>query len=234
MTFKENKMKPICVAISVAALCLGLSSKSGAQMGMNLFQKPAIAKFINPVVGKGAQYETIRTNSNREKVRTMEMGVVAKESIDGKEGFWMQMVTTDNKGEPMLAKTLVSREDFQFHKMIIQMNGQAMEMPFNPNANRESKIEESMKEWRLVGTESITVPAGTFVCEHWRNDKKESDLWASDKITPFGMVKQVGKTETMVLTKVLTDVPDRITGPVSKFDPQLMMQQMQRERPQQP
>jgi hypothetical protein len=44
------------------------------------------------------------------------------------------------------------------------------------------------------------------------------------------MVKQVGKTQTTVLTKVLNDVPDRITGPVTKFDPQQMMQQMQQQR----
>jgi hypothetical protein len=48
------------------------------------------------------------------------------------------------------------------------------------------------------------------------------------------MVKQVSKDDTMVLTKVLSDVPDRITGPVSKFDPQMMMQQMQGEHPQKP
>jgi hypothetical protein len=36
----------------------------------------------------------------------------------------------------------------------------------------------------------------------------------------------------MVLVKVLSDVPDRITGPVKKFDMQQMMQQMQQQRQQ--
>ena len=117
----------------------------------------------------------------------------------------------------------------------MQMHGQpAMEMPFNPNMNKENKLDEKMSEWKMVGMESVTVPAGTFLCEHWKSEKNGSDLWASDKISPFGMVKQVGKSETMVLVKVLSDVPDRITGPVSKFDPQMMMQQMQREHPQKP
>jgi hypothetical protein len=39
------------------------------------------------------------------------------------------------------------------------------------------------------------------------------------------MVKSVSKNETMVLTKLLNDVPDRIPGPVTKFDPHMMMQQ---------
>jgi len=37
----------------------------------------------------------------------------------------------------------------------------------------------------------------------------------------------------MVLVKVLDNVPDRITGPVKKFDMQEMMQQMQKGKPQQ-
>lgn len=48
------------------------------------------------------------------------------------------------------------------------------------------------------------------------------------------MVKQVGENHTMVLTKILTDVPDRITGPVQKFDPATMMQQMQQQHRQVP
>jgi hypothetical protein len=228
-------MKRTCLAVLMVALGLGLACRTGAQMGMNLFQKPAIAKFINPVVGRGAEYETVRTGAGGEKTRTMEMGVVGKESVDGKEGFWMQFVTVDDKGQQMVGKMLLSRDDFQFHRMIMQVHGQpAMEMPFNPNANKENKLEEKMSEWKMVGMESVTVPAGTFLCEHWKSEKNASDLWASDKITPFGMVKQVGKSETMQLVKVLSDVPDRITGPVSKFNPQMMMQQMQHEHPQNP
>ena len=228
-------MKRMYWAVVMLALSVVLAGTADAQMGMNLFQRPAIAKFINPVVGKGAQYETVRSNADAGKTQTMEMGVVGKESVDGKDGFWMQIVMTNEKGEPTLAKALISRDDFQFHKMIIQMKGQpAMEMPFNPSANRENRMAESMKEWHLVGNESVTVAAGTFMCEHWKNDKNGSDLWASDKITPFGMVKEVSKSETVTLTKLLTDVPDRITGPVTKFDPQMMMQQMQREHPQKP
>jgi hypothetical protein len=35
----------------------------------------------------------------------------------------------------------------------------------------------------------------------------------------------------MVLTKILTDMPDQITGPVQKFDPQMMMQRQQQPKP---
>lgn len=223
-------MKRIQVGMVLLAISLCVARTANAQMGMNLFQKPAIAKFLKPVVGKGAQYEMTFANPRSESSRSMEMGVLAKESVDGKEGYWMQIVMTNPKGEPILAKSLITKDDFQTHKMIMQMPGKpAMEMPFNPSMAREQKMEESMNEWHLLGTETITVPAGTFVCEHYRNESKGSDFWASEKVSPFGMVKSVSKNETMVLTKLLNDVPDRIPGPVTKFDPHMMMQQHQQK-----
>lgn len=224
-------MKRIHMAVAMVALSLSWAATASAQMGMDFFQRPAIAKFINPVVGKGAIYQTTRGSSGDDKSSASELGVVAKETVEGKPGFWLQFVSTDGKGVTTLGKMLMTADDFQPHKMIIQRTGQpAMEMPFNPSVAHREKLEDSMKEWHSVGTETITVPAGTFACEHWKNDTKGEDLWESDKVTPFGMVKQVGKSQTMVLTKVLNDVPDRITGPVTKFDPQQMMQQMQQQR----
>ncbi len=224
-------MKRIYRGLAIVGLSVGLAGTANAQMKMNFFDRPAIAKFVNPEVGNGAVYEVTRADAKDEKSRINEMGVVGKEMIDGKQGYWFQFSSTDPKGKPTLVKMLLTPDDFQFHKMIMQVEGRgAMEMPFNPTATHEQKMDDNMKEWHSVGTETITVPAGTFVCEHWKNDTKGEDLWASAKVTPFGMVKQVGKTQTTVLTKVLTEVPDRITGPVTKFDPQQMMQQMQQRQ----
>ena len=55
-------------------------------------------------------------------------------------------------------------------------------------------------------------------------------IWTSDKVTPFGMVKEARANDTTVLIKILSDYPDRITGPVQKFDMQQLMQQMQQRR----
>jgi hypothetical protein len=222
-------MKRVYVALAIMALSLGLACTTTAQMGMDLFKKPAIAKFVNPVVGRGAQYESTRADAKDTTPHTIEMSVVAKDTVDGKDAFWMEISATTPKGQPVLAKALITKDDFQFHKMIFQMQGQAMEMPFNPAAGRDHSTQDSMNDWHSVGSETITVPAGTFACEHWKNDKNGSELWASDKVTPFGMVKEVGKNDSMVLTKLLTDVPDKITGPVTKLDPQMMMQQMQQQ-----
>jgi hypothetical protein len=206
-----------------------------AQMGMDMFKRPSFTKMFHPVVGKGAEYETTSKTGSDSKVRTMDMGIVGKESVDGKDGYWMEMLMSEPGGKTILGKMLMTPDDFQFHKMIFQMPGKgAMEMPFNPTAAQKTKLEENMQDWHSAGTESVTVPAGTFACEHWKNDKTGGEVWASDKISPFGLVKEMNKDHSMVLIKVLDDYPERITGPVQKFDPQMMMQQMQQQRQQQP
>ena len=223
-------MKRCCFGFTVLAICLFVASSASAQMGMDLFKKPAIAKAFNPVVGKGAQYLSTPTSGTPAKSSTMEMFVVGKESVEGKDGYWMEFVSSDDKKGTIVGKSLWTKEDMQIHRMITQMLGQpAMEMPMNPAMMAKGKMEENMSDWHSVGTESISVPAGTFSCEHWRNDKKDSDVWTSDKVSPFGMVKEVTRGSTMVLTKIITDAQDRITGPVTKFDMQQMMQQMQQQ-----
>ena len=211
----------------LAAISLAAASPSHAQMGMDMFKRPSITKVFHPVVGKGAAY--LDTVKDGKASRTSEIAVVAKDSFEGKEGFWMQIVSTDPQGKTFVGKSLITPGDFQFHRMIIQPPGQqAMEIPVKMNAARKEKIEENSAEWHSVGTESITVPAGTFSCEHWRNDKTHAEIWTSDKVTPFGMVKEIsGNGSTQVLSKILDNATDRITGPVKQFDLQEMMQQMQ-------
>jgi len=218
------------MAIIVCALAgLGLTTGAQAQMGMDIFKRPSITKAFHPVVGKGAQYETT-SRAGSDVKHTMEMGIVGKETVDGKDAYWMEFVTPDNKGQSIVGKTLMTPGDFQYSRSIIQIPGQgAMEMPAGMGARNRQKIDEGLNDWHSVGTETITVPAGTFSCDHWKNDKDGSEAWTSDKVVPFGLVKQVGKDSSMTLVKVIDDFSDRITGPVKQFNVQDMMQQMQQQ-----
>lgn len=221
---------PITVILAAFLLFVAIAH---AQMGMDIFKRPSITKAFHPVVGKGAAYlDTEKSGSTR----STEIGIVAKDSADGKEGFWMEFVSSANNAQPTVGKVLISLDDFHFHRMIVQPPGQqAMELPTNMMGARRQKTEDNLNDWHSVGTETITVPAGTFSCEHWRNDKLHSDTWTSEKITPFGMVKEVNSSgSSEVLVKLLDNFPDRITGPVKQFDMQEMMQQMQQRRQQMP
>jgi len=225
-------MKRMQVVLLAAAGCLCVTSSVSAQLGMNIFKKPNIADIFKPVVGSGALYEMQRTDQQQPPTQ-MEMTVVGKEMVDGQQGYWMEMGHQAGKtGEVIYTKMLVTN-DFQFKKIVFQQPGQpAMEMPFNPTEQTKNHMTEELEKWHTVGTESITVPAGTFSCTHWKKDSGVGDVWVSAKVTPMGMVKSINQGETMVLLKVITSATDHITGPVTKFDPQAFQRQlMQQQKP---
>jgi hypothetical protein len=71
----------------------------------------------------------------------------------------------------------------------------------------------------VVGNESVTTPAGTFDCSHWRSTDGADQAWISPKVTPWALVKASGQYGSMTLTKVLTDAKSHITGtPVNMDD----------------
>jgi hypothetical protein len=218
----------------VSLLLLG-SVPVVAQMGMEMFRRPAIMKVFHPVVGKGAQYQTTSTSGGTSRME--ELSLIGKDTVDGKDAYWLQMVNVDAKGDTVGGKALVTVDDFQFHRMIMDVPGQGlMEVPANMmmSAKNRQNVQDTMSAWQSVGSDTVTVPAGTFSCEHWRNDKDHEELWTSDKVVPFGMVKEISaKSQTvMVLVKTLDNVQDRFSGPAKKFDMQQMIQQMQQQRQQ--
>jgi hypothetical protein len=232
--FKETAMK--WTKFGAALVFLSCAGNAQAQMGMDYFTRPAIAKVFHPTVGKGSVYETTVKSGTDTKTSTTEIGIVGKESVDGQEAYWIETSMTDGKGRPMVGKTLLSMQgEITIHRIIVQPAGQpAMEMPMNPGAHRKNSAEANLNDWHSAGTESVTVPAGTFSCEHWKNDKNGSELWTSETVPSYGVVKEVSNNRTMVLMKVIDNYADKITGPVQKFDMQQMMQQMQQQRPPKP
>ncbi len=229
-------MKRFLLILAVAFLCIAIGTVARAQMGMDFFKKPAIASLFKPVVGNGGVYETTRTDQGSAPKQLMEWLVVGKEMADGKDAVWLEIGRPMKGVDGMIySKVLISTDDFQLHRSIIQLPGRpAMEMKMNPSARTQQHVEEQMNKWSQVGTETITVPAGTFVCQHWKKDDGQSEIWASDKISPLGMVREVSPGTVQVLVKVLTDSKDRITGPVTPFDPMAFRQLMMQQMPQQP
>lgn len=221
------------LTLAFTFLAFSLPARAQLGIGSELFQRPAISKVFHPVVGKGAVYQT---TDNDKKTSSMEIAVVGKDSADGKDAYWMQVMHTGADGKTFVGKSLITIDDFQVRRAIVQMPGQqAMEMPMHMNQNAKNRTQDHMNDWHTVGTESVTVPAGTFSCDHWHNDKDGGDIWTSDKVVPFGMVKEVRTNGSVtVLQKTLDPAQDRITGPVKQFDMQQMMQEMQQRRQQSP
>jgi hypothetical protein len=135
------------------------------------------------------------------------------------------------QGGDVLIKVLetVDGNSIIYSKWVMQMPGQQpMEMdPNMMNMGGRRTIQTQSADFRdkaeSVGSETITVPAGTFTCQHYRMKDGSGDAWISDKVSPWGLVKMQENERTTVLAKVITDAKDRITGTPTKFDPMQMM-----------
>jgi hypothetical protein len=212
--------------LSITALLVVFAAgAASAQMGMG---GPSQLRGVwKPVVGSGAAYEMQSSNGTKS---AMEFAIVGKDSVGGKDAAWMEMTMSNPRmGGDMVIKELVQFDasQMQTSRVIMQMPGRPpMEMPENmTQARKPTQFTDLRSNTDDVGSESVTTPAGTFACEHYRMKDGSGDAWVSDKVTPFGLVKYQGKTDSMVLTKLVTDAKDKIVGTPVPFDPMKMMQQ---------
>lgn len=192
---------------------------------------PTLSGIWHPVVGTGAAYEVTKGGDKNQ----MEITIVGKENVEGKDAFWMEMAMTDRRtSQPVFAKNLMSVNENTVTSMriVMQMPGQdPMELDLNASpmgrGMKQTTTANIAEKAEVVGTESVTVPAGTFSCTHYRMKDGTGDAWVSDKVAPWGLVKSQDKDSSTVLTKVITDAKDHITGTPKKFDPMQMMRQGQ-------
>jgi hypothetical protein len=216
-------MKLCSRLLLIAFATTALTQLSSAQRGM-MMQPPDIAGVFNPVVGSGASYEMVKTNG--EKI-PFDMAVVDK---DASGGYWIEYSMQNPKlNGPVYMKNLMvhQSDDIIIQRSIMQMPGRP---PMDMSSMMSMKAMQSPKEKadfranaQNMGTESVTTPAGTFSCEHWRNAKDGTDVWLSDKIVPWRLVKMSGANDTLTLVKIISDAKTHITGtPVSMEE---MMQQ---------
>jgi hypothetical protein len=214
------------IGILVAALVVVLPL--AAQMGMGP-RIPTLSGVWHPEVGAGAAYDrTVAATGDKSQ---MEITIVGKEDVAGKPAYWMEFAISNPKmmgGAQMVMKQLMTVDDtgVTSTRVIMQPPGQdpmEMEMGMSGHGTKQTTPANIADKAELVGTESVTVPAGTFSCQHFRMKDGSGDGWISDKVSPWSLVKYQGKDSTMLLTKVITDAKDRITGTPQKFDPTQMM-----------
>ncbi len=225
-------MRTIRVVFAVALACLLVAVGARAQMG-GMMRPPSILGVWSPVVGSGAVYEF----QDKKQKQTVEVSIVAKETVNGKDAYWLEYGMQDPKSAGvMYMKMLITSDQNNVitERMVFQVPGQpqpmemTMQLQADVNGPKKNDAADFRQKAQSVGTETITVPAGTFVCEHYRMTDGNGDVWFSPKVSPWGMVKFTGKDNSMVLLRTITGAKDHITGTPVKFDPMEMMRQKQK------
>jgi hypothetical protein len=182
-----------------------------------------------PKVGSGAMYQMDAKRSGKMK---MEIAIVGEEKFEGKPGHWLEMFMPTDEGE-MVYKVLLVREGGTLEaRRIIMQHPQMGAIEFNPNAmppgmgaRQKPQKADFTQDAELVGTESVTVPAGTFTCQHYKMKDNSGEVWFSPEVSPYGLVKMTSTDSTMVLLKQITDAKTRVRGTPQK------MEDMMRQRP---
>jgi hypothetical protein len=220
MNFAKRAVMMLVLALAVSA---GLWAQRPGGGGMNPFGSMPSFGLQNPTLGSGSEY----LMTTRGKDVDMSIVALGKEDVGGQTGYWMEMrmVNPDLGGE-MVMKSLVvsSPTESGIKRMIMQRPGQPpMEMPAMMMGMMQQHQTPPITTQgaggpggtgELVGTESVTVPAGTFTCQHYRKQdaKGPTDLWISTQVTPYALVKMTSADATMTLKKVLTNESSHIKG----------------------
>jgi hypothetical protein len=214
------KRSGIMLAAVVMLAAAPLLAQRGGP-GMGGMMPPGISGMWNPVVGSGATY--LQTGKDG-ATHTISMAVIGKEDSDGKTGHWMESMTGD-ESKPLVSQMLMVKGadgSMSYAKIIVQQPGQppmlipgammGMMAARGGGAATPTPKADVHDGSEVVGTESVTTPAGTFVCEHLRT-KDGSNVWISPKVGPWGLVKSVSADgSTMVATKVFADAKSHIVG----------------------
>ncbi len=178
---------------------------------------PSFRGEFKPIVGGWSEY---RITSKRGSPVKMKVAVVGKEG----ESYWYETVTDAGREGRTIMKMLVSGnpEDSNNVKRMIVKHGNepAMEMPIGMMVQQQPKTQAAKGKVIDKGTETITVPAGTFKAQHVQHQDADGvvDTWMTKDVAPYGMIKSVSKDTEMVLIGYGTGAKTLITETPRKFE----------------
>jgi hypothetical protein len=164
-----------------------------------------------PPVGGWAEYQM--------KEGTMRMALLGEEQHDGKAMHRLEL-SIRGKNEAIM-QVVVPGWPYQpdgVYEMVfkaggqpaMKVSGQMMSMMRQNMKMPTNAVNEACERMENLGSESVTVPAGTFRTTHYRDPKNGVDAWV-DPALPFGLVKTVSKDGEMLLVGTGTGAKSQIT-----------------------
>ena len=221
-----RRLQTVAGMLVMVLLAAGTAAAQRGPMGPNM-GPPVFRGVFNPVVGSGAAYQM----ENGARKSEIEITVVGKEDVGGKQGVWMEMgINSPEAGGQMYMKTLmvIDGQNASVTRMIMQPPGMGpMEMPMQGmmGGAQQPAATDIRETAERVGAETVTTPAGQFNTEHYRAKDGSWEAWISPQVAPWGLVKSTSRDTTMIVTRLITNATDHITGTPQRFDPAEMMRQ---------
>jgi hypothetical protein len=169
-------------------------------------QDACIQQVKFPEVGRWAEYQAIFEKKDPYTVR---YAVIGSEKRQGKDLKWVELRMTGKDAEKNLVYQMLvpgsptemgDVQEIVFKpgdKPAMKLNGMMLNM-IRGQMEKQSIFTELCKDVTLVGTETVTVPAGQFQARHYHSAKYTSDSWVSPDV-PFALVKSVGEKHDMAL-----------------------------------
>ena len=197
--------------ILTLALLAGMAAAGQAQ------ESSCIAQIKFPAVGRWAEYKALYDK----KPYTIRYAVVGSEKREGKDLKWVELkMLGESKDKNLIYQMLVPGSPTEMgnvqevvfkpgQKPAMKMNGAMLSM-VRGQMEKQSILSELCKDVALIGSESVTVPAGKFKTSHFRSEKYKSDSWVSPDV-PFALVKSVGEKHDMALVAVGAGAKPSIT-----------------------
>lgn len=197
------------------ALCSACAAVLRAQIPMA--GPPYVPGEFTPVLGSGAQYEFTSTDGTKTH---WTFAVVGKERVQRKDAYWLEARVVEGKRAGPITDSLIltqGKNQGTVRVVVQEPDTLPTEIPVFPaKENAKRGFDSGLRDNGLgekAGTETITTPAGTFECEHYRGDAYAGggDVWVSASVAPFGVVKWTPAPQStagiasVVLEKVLVN-----------------------------
>ena len=221
--------------LAASALVALLAPAAGAQDITALCEKAR-----RPPVGAWSEFKWV---GGRQDGATVRLSIVGSERREGAEYLWMEMMM---RGFPMgPERQQGERPTRMISKVLIEGFGPGMGTPratiikFGDNPAMEMPAAQSRmstqnaptlngcRNAKVIGWESVTVPAGTFRAIHVKNATGNSDSWVTAEL-PFALVKEQdsedGQSRQMLLIGHGMGARTAITEHPRPWDPRAFMQ----------
>jgi hypothetical protein len=139
---------------------------------------------------KVGSWATYRVTDRQGQATTMRFAALPGKPVDGVEHVWVEMRMEIVPGTNMVTQVLVPGFPYEsgaIKEMVMQSDPGTppMRMPAEMLAHmaamggQQNPADVACGAMQKVGTETIRVPAGTFVADHYRNTRASGDSWVS-------------------------------------------------------